>query len=238
MNNSLTEIENVNNKKLWIRNYLLSFLFHLILVIGVLFVYNWNDDQSKINSIIFSLDTKEYVVEKTFAEEEVIDEQKNQIPKQTTEMIEEIETISFTDITADTTNLDQIYSEPTLNVKLKYPKGWTFLDQNKNKKLEGVTFWVNDGSIIPPPYLHLEVLRKDMFVENRYKYKTDFGKYLAYYNDSEELQDYLTRVVYIRTEDEEDFQIKLMIKGKREFEFFEPKFWAILKSFDFGSSIF
>jgi len=238
MNNSSTEIEQVNDKKLWIRNYFLSVLFHLFLLVGFLSLYNWNNEQSQINSLMFSLDTKEYLVEKSIVEDEVIDEQKNVNSEQISETIEELKSVSFTDIQADTTNLDQLYTEPTLNVKIKYPKGWTFLDQNKNKKLEGVTFWVNDGSIIPPPYLHLEVISKDMFIEKRYKYKTNFGKYLAYYNDPEELQDYFSRLIYIRTEDDEDFQLKLMIKGKKEFEIFEPKFWAILKSFDFGKKLF
>jgi len=238
MNNNYKEIEQVNDKKLWIRNYFLSILFHFLLLVIFLFLYNWNNEQSKINSVMFSLDTKEYLVEKSIVEDEVVDEQKNVNSEQISETIEELKSVSFTDIQADTTNLDQLYTEPTLNVKIKYPKGWTFLDQNKNKKLEGVTFWVNDGSIVPPPYLHLEVISKDMFIEKRYKYKTNFGKYLAYYNDPEELQDYFSRLIYIRTEDDEDFQLKLMIKGKKEFEIFEPKFWAILKSFDFGKKLF
>lgn len=237
MNSNSVEIEQVNERKLWFRNYFLSVLFHLLLIAAFILLYSWNNNQSKINSIMFSVDTKEYVVEKSSVEEESTDQTSDQ-NSQTPEVGEEIETVSFTNLLADTTNLDQLYTETSLNVKIKYPKGWAFIDQNKNKKLEGVTFWVNDGTIIPPPYLHLEVINKDMFIEKRYKYKTDFEKYIAYYNDPEELQDYLTRVIYIRTEDDQDFQLKLMIKGKNEFESFEPKFWAILKSFDFGKNLF
>lgn len=237
MNSNSVEIEQVNERKLWFRNYFLSVLFHLLLIVGFILLYNWSNNQSKINSIMFSVDTKEYVVEKSSVEEESTDQTSDQ-NSQTPEVGEEIETVSFTNLLADTTNLDQLYTETSFNVKIKYPKGWAFIDQNKNKKLEGVTFWVNDGTIIPPPYLHLEVINKDMFIEKRYKYKTDFEKYIAYYNDPEELQDYLTRVIYIRTEDDQDFQLKLMIKGKNEFESFEPKFWAILKSFDFGKNLF
>lgn len=237
MNSNSVEIEQVNERKLWFRNYFLSVLFHLLLIAAFILLYSWNNNQSKINSIMFSVDTKEYVVEKSSVEEESTDQTSDQ-NSQTPEVGEEIETVSFTNLLADTTNLDQLYTETSLNVKIKYPKGWAFIDQNKNKKLEGVTFWVNDGTIIPPPYLHLEVINKDMFIEKRYKYKTDFEKYIAYYNDPEELQDYLTRVIYIRTEDNQDFQLKLMIKGKNEFESFEPKFWAILKSFDFGKNLF
>ena len=237
MNSNSVEIEQVNERKLWFRNYFLSVLFHLLLIAVFILLYSWNNNQSKINSIMFSVDTKEYVVEKSSIEEEPADQPSDQ-NSQTPEVGEAIETVSFTNLLADTTNLDQLYTETSLNVKIKYPKGWAFIDQNKNKKLEGVTFWVNDGTIIPPPYLHLEVINKDMFIEKRYKYKTDFEKYIAYYNDPEELQDYLTRVIYIRTEDDQDFQLKLMIKGKYEFESFEPKFWAILKSFDFGKNLF
>ena len=223
---------------MWIRNYFLSILFHLILLISFFILYNWQNDQSKINSIIFSLDTQEYFIEKSTLEEKTSEEKFKPVSETPIQEFDEIQAVSMTDINADTTNLDQIYSESSLNVKIKYPKGWTFLDQSKNKKLEGVTFWVNDGSINPPPYLYLEVVDKDMFIEQRFKYKTEFKKYLAYYNDPEEMQGYITRVIYIRTEDDEDFKLKLMMKGKNEFESFEPKFWAILKSFDFGTSIF
>ncbi len=51
--------------------------------------------------------------------------------------------INFLDQNADTTSLQQIYSESTLNVTIKYPVGWTFIDQNLDKKLDGVTFWSN-----------------------------------------------------------------------------------------------
>lgn len=225
-------------KKLWIRNYSLSILIHFIMLILLMLMYNWSNKQAKINSIMFSLDTKEYQTEKTFEQINELGEKENQIPQDIAQPIEEIKTVSLTDLNADTTNLDQLYSESTLNVKIKYPKGWTYLDQNKNKKLEGVTFWANDGSINPPPYIHLEVVSKDMFIEKRYKYKTEIDKYAAFYNDPEETQGYLTLVIYIRTGDEEDFRLKLMIKGKNEFESFQPKFWAIVKSFEFGKSFF
>ncbi len=127
---------------------------------------------------------------------------------------DEVKAISFSDIVADSTNLDQVYSEPTLNVSIKYPKGWTFIDQNKKKKLDGVTFWEIDGQYNPPPYIHLEVVDKDMFIEKRYLYKMDLENYKAYYNDPEEMQGYITQIFYIRTEDDEDFRLKLMMKGE------------------------
>jgi hypothetical protein len=42
----------------------------------------------------------------------------------------------------------------------------------------------------------------------------------------------------IGTGNDEDFRIKLMMKRKTEFYSFQPKFWAILKYFSFGRSIF
>ena len=151
---------------------------------------------------------------------------------------EESKTISFTDIIADTTNLDQVYSDPTLNVSIKYPKGWSFIDQNKRNKLDGVTFWAADGLYNPPPFIHLEVVDKDMFIEKRYAYKIDLKDFQTYYNDPEEIQGYVTQIFYIRTEGDEDFRLKLMMKGEAEFKSFQPRFWAILKSFNFGSSFF
>ena len=90
----------------------------------------------------------------------------------------------------------------------------------------------------PPPYIHLEVVDKDMFIEKRYSYKMDLEKCQAFYNDPEEMQGYVTQIIYIRTSGDEDFKLKLMMKGETEFKSFQPRFWAILKSFDFGSSLF
>ncbi|MDY0083884.1 MAG: hypothetical protein RBR74_11940 [Ignavibacteriaceae bacterium] len=239
MNRNSDEINRSKERKIWLKNYIFSIIIHLILFVSLIYFLDLSSNSARINSIIFSLDTQEYQTEKTFNEKEKsnigdVDE----IPEPPLKEADEIRTVSFTDIQADTTNLEQFYTEPTLNVKMKYPRGWTFIDQNKNKKLEGVTFWLNDGSVNPPPYLHLEVVDKDMFIEKRYQYKTDFEKYTAYYNDPEELQDYFTQIIYLRTEDNEDFRLKIMIKGKNDFYLFQPRFWAILKSFDFGNDIF
>ena len=242
MNEQELDTENINQNKLWIRNFSLSILLHLLLIAAFIYLYGLQSDGAKINASFFTLDTKEYTVNKpdqteTIKENNVNDEKKLPV-EQKTNQIEESKTINFSDIKADTTNLDQIYSEPTLNVSIKYPKGWSFIDQNKKKKLDGVTFWANDGSYDPPPYIHLEVVNKDMFIEKRYSYKMNLEKYRAYYNDPEELQGYITQIFYIRTDTDEDFKLKLMIKGDTDFKSFQPRFWAILKSFSFGSSLF
>ena len=236
------ETENINQNKLWIRNFSLSIFLHLILVIAFIYFFGWQLDKSKINAGFFTLDTKEFAsnesnLTETIEEKEVGNEQI--VPDgQKTEDINRSKTISFSDIIADTTNLDQIYSESTLNISIKYPKGWTFIDQNKKRKLDGVTFWASDGIYNPPPYIHLEVVNNDMFIEKRFDFKMDLEKYQAYYNDPEEMQGYLTQIIYIRTGGDEDFKLKLMMKGESEFKSFQPRFWAMLKSFNFGSSLF
>lgn len=238
MNNSPDNLKETRENKLWIRNYFLSILFHVMMLIIFLIIYNLNGDRAKINSIMFSLDTKEYLSEKFLDEDKDIDVEDNQLSEQIDKKIEETQTVSFSDMAADTTNLDQIYSETTLNVKIKYPKGWTFIDQNRNKKLDGVTFWANDQKNGPPPYIHLEVVDKEMFIERKYSYKIDTSNFVIYYNDPEEMQGYVTQIFYIRTGEDEDFKLKLTVKGENQFNEFKPRFWAILKSFNFGRSIF
>jgi len=61
---------------------------------------------------------------------------------------------------------------------------------------------------------------------------------VAYYNDPEELADQVSQIVYLRTSTDEDFSIKLIIKGSEAFKSFQPRFFAIIKSFKFGASIF
>ena len=242
MNKQESEIENTVVNKNWIRNFSISIVLHLLFIVVFMFFYGLQDERSKINSLFFTIDTKESINQ----QDDLVDEQEDNLTNQNqplpneqiSEAPQKLKTISFTDIIADTTNLDQVYNEQTLNVSIKYPKGWTFIDQNKKKKLDGVTFWASDGQYNPPPYIHLEVVSNDMFIEKRFSYKMELEKYLAYYNDPEEMQGYMTQIFYIRTGNDEDFRLKLMMKGKTEFYSFQPKFWAILKSFNFGSSLF
>lgn len=147
-------------------------------------------------------------------------------------------TLNFLDQNADTTSLEQIYSESTLNVSIKYPAGWTFLDQNVNKKLDGVTFWANISNINPPPYVHLQVCDKDLFNESKYKHNLPLRQAVIYFNDQENLANYVSQTFYFRTEKDEDFSLKLTIKGEKEFSSFAPIFYAMLKSFKFYDSVF
>ena len=131
----------------------------------------------------------------------------------------------------DTSNLKQIYSESTLNVKVKYPIGWTYLDQNVRGRLDGVTFYgvITNDEI--PPYIHLEVQDKDIFLPQRYSKKMLMNKYELYYNDPEVLEDTYTQIVYIRTNESVDYQIKLIIKGKERFNQYLPVFFGMIKTF-------
>ena len=241
MNSSSADIDPKKEKNVWVRNYFLSILIHLILLAMLVYAINLSSNTSRINSVIFSLDTREYLTEKSFNEEQNFDKQaseENPLDEAGKESIQEIQTVSFNDIAADTTNLDQVYSESSLDLSIKYPKGWTFIDQNKKNKLDGVTFWDSDGDIYPPPYIHLEVLEKDLFIEKRYKYKLETDDFIAFYNDAEEMQGYFSQIFYLRTDKDVDFRLKLMIKGKSGFDRFLPKFWGILKTFRLEKGLF
>jgi hypothetical protein len=132
----------------------------------------------------------------------------------------------------------QVYKESTLNVSLRYPNGWTYLDQDVKNKLDGVTFWAVDRSYQIPPYVHLDVRDKSIFNSSRFKYKFSNRGRDYYYNDPEELEGYFTQVIYLRTNSDEDYSIKLMVKGKEAFKSFQPVFFNMVKSFNFGKSFF
>lgn len=139
---------------------------------------------------------------------------------------------------ADTSMLNQIYSETTLNVKIKYPLGWTYLDQNVSSKLDAVTFMGAVKSNGSPAYIHLEVVEKYLFNPSRYKYSEKTKKYSLYYNDPYELEGQVSQEVYIKTETKEDYIIKLVINGKSSFNEYQPVFFGMIKTFSFGNSLF
>ncbi len=144
----------------------------------------------------------------------------------------------FSDKSADTSGLIQIYKENTLDVSLKYPAGWTYIDQNIKNKLDGVTFWTTSTSFNPPPYVHVEVKDKDLFNPRRFKHNYKTRNYTAYYNEPEELEGQITQIIYIRTDTEEDFSLKLIMKGEEAFKKFQPVFFGIVKSFKYGKKFF
>ncbi|MFZ1520456.1 MAG: hypothetical protein WAU11_16890 [Ignavibacteriaceae bacterium] len=241
MNKEELEIEHSVQSKLWISSFSLSIILHIIIIITFIYVSVLQEKSPKVNSSFFTLNTEEFIKSYSEPEEPLIENNKHEqnVSEESKPLNEnEISAVSFDDIILDTTNLDQVYSESTLNISIKYPKGWTYVDQNNKSKLDGVTFWATDDEFKPPPYIHLEVVDKNYFIEKRFAYKLELKKYHAYYNDEEIMQGYITQIVYIRTDEDSDFKLKLMIKGEEEFKLFQPKFWAILKSFDFRTSLF
>jgi hypothetical protein len=149
-----------------------------------------------------------------------------------------IKNITFNGANTDTSSLNNVYSEKTLNVSIKYPAGWAYIDQNRKNKLDGVTFMATAGSIKPPPYVHLAVQTKDMFIESRYKYSIKTWNYTAYYNDPEEMAGQVSQVFYIRTETDEDYSIKFIMQGMDNFKAFQPVFFGMVKTFKFGDGWF
>lgn len=138
----------------------------------------------------------------------------------------------------DSTGLGQVYSERTLNVRVRYPNGWVYMDQHSRKKLDGVTFWSSAPGYNPPPYIHLEVVDKYMFNPARYKRKYEFSGFTAYYNDPEEMEGQVSQTMYLRTNDDEDYIIKLIMQGREQFRSFQPVFFSIVSTFRFGNSMF
>lgn len=234
-------IEKTAEKFLWIRNISVSVLLHILFFVMIFFVSDIDRRQSKINpnSLFFEIENYQ-PTNKTTSE---IKDNSNQEAFNKPSSSEQTSTpvtnfLTFSDIQADTTDLDQIYYESSFNLSIKYPKGWVFIDQKRKNKLDGITFWAVETNINPPPYIHLEVLEKYLFNEKRYKYKLELKDFMAFYNDPEEIAGQVTQSFYIRTDEENDFGIKLIINGIDSFNAFQPKFLAILKSFEFGNDIF
>lgn len=150
----------------------------------------------------------------------------------------EISFYNFSDSIADTANLVQIYKESTLNVSMKYPAGWTYIDQNVKNKLDGVTFWTNSTIYNPPPYVHIEVQDKDLFNPKRFQHIYKTRNYTVYYNDPEELAGQFNQIIYIRTNTNEDYSLKLIMKGEEAFKSFQPVFFGMVKSFKYGTGYF
>ncbi|OQY74304.1 MAG: hypothetical protein B6D45_07120, partial [Ignavibacteriales bacterium UTCHB3] len=132
----------------------------------------------------------------------------------------------------DSTLLTLEYKENTLNVRIRYSAGWSFLDNNEKSKLDAVTFW--NPSLPNSPWVQLKVTDKYLFRESRYKHKEEFKDYTAYYNDEEETEGEVKFEIYLRTNSSEDYEITFRVKGAETFRQYRPVFMAMLKSFKFG----
>lgn len=231
--------ENKSELLKWLKTSSLSILFHLFGFVALSIVASISIKNALVNPTFYMIEFVEYS-NKT----ELIDkDDQNENAEETNVLSEPDEGapsqhFSFKDINADTTQLDQLYKESTLNVSIKYPRGWTFIDQNVKDKLDGVTFWASDGLFNPPPYIHLEVKEKYYFNEQHYKYQIEYDNYIAYYNDPEIIENYYIQNVYLRTKISEDFNIKLMMVGEDAFKSFQPRFFGMIKSFNFGTTFF
>lgn len=136
---------------------------------------------------------------------------------------------------ADTVGLNQIYSENTLNVRVRFPAGWSFIDQNKNNKLDGVTFISTNPNSKAKPYVHIEVKDPYYFNANRFIHHEKVNGLNYYYNDEEELENQISFTVYIKTGGSEDYSLKLIINGREYFAEHKNIFMGMLKTFKFGT---
>jgi hypothetical protein len=222
---------------------IISFLFSVFIHSGVFLLAGYllsrQLNRIVVNSIYVELLNKEG---NTFSKSKIVDSKKDEIKSyeeiKPEQRKSEAYFYNFIKADYDTSALMQVYKESTLNVSLRYPNGWTYLDQDVKDKLDGVTFWAVDRNYQVPPYVHLDVRDKSIFNSSRFRYKFSNNGRDYYYNDPEELEGYFTQVIYLRTNSDEDYSIKLMVKGKEAFKSFQPVFFNMVKSFNFGKSFF
>lgn len=133
----------------------------------------------------------------------------------------------------DSTDLVQTFSDDTRGIKINYPAGWKYLDQKLNNKLDGVTFWSEELNLNSPPYIHLEIADKELFTESRFQSKIEFSDIVWFYNPPNVIDEYVNFEIYLKTKEDVDYRIKLIIKGIDNFYSFQPKFLAMVKSLKF-----
>ena len=244
----------IKNERADFLSYAASFILHAGIFISILLLINISNETAKINPHYVQITTedlnsrtansglKEKIKKENLKHEKIsevkADDRENKVAGKEKEIRNNSAFYSFIKTNADTSGLDQIYNEPTLNVTIKYPAGWTYVDQDLKNRLDGVTFWSNIGNYSPPPYIHLEVKDKSLFSESRYKYKLKMRGYELYYNDPEKLEGQITQTIYIRTNTEEDFSLELIMEGEEAFKSFQPVFFGMIKTFKFGRSWF
>src|SRR5690606_5544884 len=234
----------IKDEQLTYISFSASILMHAVLILAAAFLINLSFQIPDSNAGFVQVQTNfiESIPEKK-NEEKTPEEPANEpeLPEEKIEKKappEEInsasEFLAFTPENSDTNNLNNVYKESSLNVTIKYPAGWTYIDQNVKNKLDGVTFVAIGSNYNPPPYVHLAVQDKYLFNENRYKFKLKTRNYTAYYNEPEELAGQVSQTFYIRTDDDEDFTIKFIMKGKKEFMSLQPLFFGMIRTFKFG----
>jgi hypothetical protein len=215
-------------------NFLLSVFIHSILFLGTAYLFSLTFEKPIINSVYLTLPKNESTAQKELIKELLKEDATNPEQIATDETTGAF--LNFNKADYDTSKIKQVYKESTLNVSVRYPNDWTYLDQNVKNKLDGVTFWSAKGNYDIPPYIHLEVQDKYIFNPARWENKLEHKGNIYYYNEPEEIEGYFTQIIYIRTDSEEDYSLKLMTKGKEVFQSFQPVFFSMAKSFRFGRS--
>jgi len=140
--------------------------------------------------------------------------------------------VSFSDENIDTSSLHYSYSDPTYSVKLKYPGGWTFVDQSVKNKLKGVTFWKTSSNSNPPPFIYLKIVDKNNFNPDKFSNSKIFNKFTVYFNDPTFADGMINQTIYIRTYDKIDFIVDLIVKEDDEFRNLQPKFYGMIKTLE------
>ena len=216
-------------------SFLLSVIFHSVIFLAAGYLLNLKFEKNIINPVYVTFLKNE----SSSKLQEIVtpDENIEPVKKLNVETVESAHN-NFLNSEYDTSVIKQVYNESTLNVSVRYPNGWVYLDQNVKNKLDGVTFWAEEGNYEIPPFIQLEVQDKYFFNPSRFKYKIKYRDNLYYYNEPEELEGYFTQIIYIRTDSNEDYSLKLMAKGEKIFKSFQPLFFSMAKSLSFGNSLF
>lgn len=236
-----------------VTGFSLSIVLHLLIFTAAALVMNSSIDETRVGSPYVQIRTVESQSEYQSLEQKIASNDETESVSENTEVPEVDKAITdeeskpdaskavfynFSDSPADTSALLQVYKESTLDVSLKYPAGWTYIDQNVKNKLDGVTFWTTSTAYNPPPYVHIEVCDKDLFNPGRFQHSYKTRNYTAFYNDPEMLEGQFTQIIYIRTNTEKDFSLKLIMKGEEAFKSFQPVFFGMVKSFRYGNQFF
>lgn len=134
----------------------------------------------------------------------------------------------------DTSALRQIYQESTLQVSVRFPLAWSYIDQPKENRLSGVTFIgaAIEGQV--PPFIHIEVTDPELFLKDRYLYSEEMEDCLLYYNDHTEMEGQYEQVVYMRTGERFDFLFRLSVRDTENFEAHRKVFYDMLGTFAYG----
>jgi hypothetical protein len=219
-----------------------SVLIHLLLFILAAYSFKITTEKSTAGKSYVQIRTGEFIYnlksQRINNKKETVTDKQEKIKKISDKKIPDLKNNTNIFLLSDTAGLYQVYKESTLDVSIRYPIGWTYIDQDLREKLDGVTFWAANSIYSPPPYIHIEVKDKYLFSPKRYKYSIKTDDYTAYYNDPEELSGQVSQEVYIRTGIDEDFSIKLIMKGMDSFKTFQPVFFGMIKTFKFDNSLF